>query len=237
MQDDIFILTLWLYVLSIVLIGAINMVKVALVIAGLILPSFVFAAIDCEIRPDHPKCQPDVGGGDLVVYDANGVAVGPFVASETESAYDGLGERGVFNYEYTYQGQAEIVQLVVSRDYIQTRAPINPYYADANCQGFAWVQDSGALPIDSTLFQPSVVSATGRNNEHGPAASWLFIATGVRQANVNMVARRFPSAQVVDGVLYPAMACLPVIETINNAVQLEFLTDLYSNFTPPFEVR
>jgi Protein of unknown function (DUF1566) len=65
-RSSICILKVRFCVLSIVLKGAINMIKIALLITGLMLPSFVFAAVDCDTRPDHPKCQPDAGGGPKV---------------------------------------------------------------------------------------------------------------------------------------------------------------------------
>jgi hypothetical protein len=40
-----------------------SMRKIALLIIAFALPSFAFAGVDCEQKPDHPKCQPDAGGG------------------------------------------------------------------------------------------------------------------------------------------------------------------------------
>ena len=55
--------------------------NIALLIIVFALPSFAFAGVDCEQRPDHPKCQPSQPSPpstpQYIVRDGNGDIIGP----------------------------------------------------------------------------------------------------------------------------------------------------------------
>ncbi len=93
--------------------------------------------------------------------------------------------------------------------------------------------------IDSTIWRPVVVSLHGDyNGSFGTGASWLIAPNGVTQTNITVVAEKQAEAISHQGILYPAGECYPVTPyDQGDATPVDVITDLYQEFTPPFEVR
>ncbi len=122
--------------------------KITILIFAFTFPSLALAAVDCELRPDHPKCQPPSGGGgELMVYDADDVPVGPFISAGADDV-----SRGVFRYEFDYQGLKEVAHLFVSRNSIRSKFfGVTVYYTDANCLTEPWIEHEPSYVCSATI--------------------------------------------------------------------------------------